>query len=118
MICARAAPTHVPKLKRQTPIRALWCTCDVCRRRAEHATQRNKQWRKQETKTKQNKKRSNKAQKGKIKTKKIYRYLLNKTKQKTYTHNPSLKKNKKKKQEEAMTAGFFLWKEVLNQTKQ
>lgn len=62
---------------------------------------------------KQNKKRSNKAQKGNIKTKKIYRYLLNKTKKNIHTQ-PIAKQ--KKKQEEATTAGFFLWKEVLNQT--
>lgn len=49
----------------------MTCDADAEKNATQHAMKKTK---------KQNKKRSNKAQKGNIKTKKIYRYLLNKTK--------------------------------------
>lgn len=115
MICAsrptrsRCSLSHSLTLKRQTP-RAkrehVWRVMPTQKK-----TQRNMQWRKQRNKTKSEAikhKRKHKNQK------KIYRYLLNKTKK--HTHTTHLYSKKKKKQEEATTAGFFLCKEVLNQT--
>lgn len=75
----------------------MTCDADAEKNATQHAMKKTK---------KQNKKRSNKAQKGNIKTKKIYRYLLNKTKN---IHIQPIfiakKRNRKKQRQLASSCG-------------